>query len=220
LNGVFGYSRPDYLRTLFAQPVFSYDHFRFWSAAKIFTSSSAVGGLIFLCRVLEPDVGKPTRILPDSAEWPEQVMRCRRISTLVALVLSCCASAFAHHVAVVTQKENSIQNLTTAELGKILKSDIRKWPNGREIVVVINRNSTGSMEILQRLTRLPADKAREFMAEHKSVFVVVDSDAQVLEMVSAKAGALGIVPVRAVDGSIKVLKIDGKLPLEKGYLPD
>jgi ABC-type phosphate transport system substrate-binding protein len=146
-------------------------------------------------------------------------MKYRQISTLVAIVLSCCASAFAHHVAIVAQKENSIQNLTTAELGKILKSDIRKWPNGRDIVVVINRNSTGSMDLLQRLTRLPADKAKEFVAGHKNLFVVVESDTEVLEMVAGKAGALGIVPVRAVDSSIKVLKIDGKLPLEKGYLP-
>jgi hypothetical protein len=76
------------------------------------------------------------------------------------------------------------------------------------------------MELLQRLTQRPANKATGFMAEHKSLFVLVDSDAQVLETVAAKAGALGIVPVRAVDSSIKVLKVDGKLPLEKGYLPD
>jgi ABC-type phosphate transport system substrate-binding protein len=147
-------------------------------------------------------------------------MRCRKISTLVTIVLSCCASAFAHHVAIVAQKESYIQNLSSTELGKILKSEIKKWPNGRDIVVVINRNSTGSMELLQRLTQRPANKATGFMAEHKSPFVLVDSDAQVLETVAAKAGALGIVPVRAVDSSIKVLKVDGKLPLEKGYLPD
>ncbi|HKT50502.1 MAG TPA: hypothetical protein VJV96_09390 [Candidatus Angelobacter sp.] len=147
-------------------------------------------------------------------------MEYRKISTLVAILLSCCASAFAHHIAIVAQKQNSVQNLTATELGKILKSDTRKWPNGRDIVVVINRNSTGSMELIQRLTQLPAARAQTFVAEHKNLFVVVESDTQVLEIVAARAGAMGIVPVRSVDSSIKVLKIDGKLPLEKRYLPD
>jgi hypothetical protein len=52
-------------------------------------------------------------------------MRCRKISTLVTIVLSCCASAFAHHVAIVAQKESSIQNLSSTELGKILRSEIK-----------------------------------------------------------------------------------------------
>jgi hypothetical protein len=147
-------------------------------------------------------------------------MKYRPISTLVAIVLSCCAPAFAHHIAIVAQKQSSIQNLSTAELGKILKSNTIKWPNGRDIVVVINRNSPASMELLQRLAGLSAGKAQTFVAQHKSLFVVVESDTEVLELVAARAGALGILPVRLVDSSIKVLKIDGKLPLEKNYLPD
>lgn len=147
-------------------------------------------------------------------------MKCRTILTLIAIMLSCGASAFAHHIAIVAQKQSSVQNLSTAELGKILKSSTKRWPNGGDIVVVINRNSTGSMEVLQRLAGLPSGKVQTFVAEHKSLFVVVESDTEVLELVAARAGALGIVPVRSVDSRIKVLKIDGKLPLEKGYLPD
>lgn len=147
-------------------------------------------------------------------------MRCSKIATLIAVMLSCCTSAFAHHIAVITQKQSSIQNLSSAELEKIFKSDTKKWPNGREIVIVVNRNSPASMEMLQRFTRLNGDKGKAFLTQHKSLFVVVDSDGQVLDMVAARLGAIGMVDVRAIDSRIKVLKIDGKLPLEKGYLPD
>ena len=147
-------------------------------------------------------------------------MRCRKLLMLVAVLVSCYASAFAHHIAVVTQKQSSLQNLSTVELGKIFKSDMKKWPNGNNIVIVVNRNSPVSMEMVQHFTRLSGDKGRAFLAEHKSLFVIVDSDDQVLEMVAARLGALGMVDVRAIDSRIKVLKIDGKLPLEKGYLPD
>jgi ABC-type phosphate transport system substrate-binding protein len=147
-------------------------------------------------------------------------MRYRKLLVLVAVLVSCYASAFAHHVAVITQKENSLQNLSSVELGKIFKSDMKKWPNGRDIVIVLNANSPDSMEMLQHFTRLSSDKGKAFLAEHKSLFVIVDSDDQVLDMVSARPGSLGMVDVRAIDSRIKVLKIDGKLPLEKGYLPD
>ena len=147
-------------------------------------------------------------------------MRCRKISTLIAVMVSCCASAFAHHVAVITQKQSSIQNLSSVELGKIFKSDMKKWPNGRDVVIVVNRNSPASMGLLQRFTGLTGDKGKAFLAEHKSLFVIVDSDDQVLDTVAARLGAIGMVAVRAIDSRIKVLKIDGKLPLEKGYLPD
>ena len=147
-------------------------------------------------------------------------MRYRRLVTLVAVLVSCCAPAFAHHMAVVTQKQSSVQNLSSVELRKMFRSDMKKWPNGRDIVIVINRNSSASMEMLQRFTRLTGDKAKAFLAEHKSQFVVVDSDDQVLDTVSTTVGALGVLGVRAIDSRIKVLKIDGKLPLEKDYLPD
>jgi len=32
-------------------------------------------------------------------------------------------------------------------------------------------------------------------------------------------GAIGLVDVRSINDKVKVLKVDGKLPLENGYLP-
>jgi hypothetical protein len=32
-------------------------------------------------------------------------------------------------------------------------------------------------------------------------------------------GALGLVDVRSVDGTINVVRVDDKLPMESGYLP-
>ena len=109
--------------------------------------------------------------------------------------------------------------MSSAELARIFKSEMKKWPDGREIVVVLNRNSAASMEILERLSGMPDGKARLFIATHKDSFVLADTDAQVLGLVSGKEGALGLVDVHKVDSRIKVLKIDGKFPLEHGYLP-
>jgi hypothetical protein len=47
----------------------------------------------------------------------------------------------------------------------------------------------------------------------------VDSDADVLRIVESTPGALGLVEEHSIDDQVNVLKVDGKLPLESGYLP-
>jgi hypothetical protein len=51
-----------------------------------------------------------------------------------------------------------------------------------------------------------------------AAFVVADSDDVVLKMVAGNAGALGLVDVYAINSSVSVVKIEGKMPLEPGYL--
>jgi ABC-type phosphate transport system substrate-binding protein len=146
-------------------------------------------------------------------------MNYRRITVLALLVAFCWLPAHAHHVAVVVNQQNSAESLSSPELAKIFKLEMKKWADGQEIVLVLNRNSAVSMQILERLAGMPDNKARAFVAAHKDYFVLADSDTDVLALVSTRPGALGMVDVRAVDSNIKVLKIDGKLPLEKAYLP-
>jgi len=49
-------------------------------------------------------------------------------------------------------------------------------------------------------------------------FVIADSDDVVLKMVASTAGAVGICDVYTINSSVNVLKVDGKMPLEPGYL--
>jgi len=46
---------------------------------------------------------------------------------------------------------------------------------------------------------------------------IVDSDEELLRVVEATPGAIGIVDVYAINSSVKVLRIDGKLPFDVGY---
>jgi hypothetical protein len=48
---------------------------------------------------------------------------------------------------------------------------------------------------------------------------MADSDAEVLKIVQSIPGAIGLVDVRSVDNTINVVRVDGKLPMESGYLP-
>lgn len=64
-----------------------------------------------------------------------------------------------------------------------------------------------------------ADELRAMIAAHKDSIMMADSDEDVLKIVQSTPGAVGLVDVRSVDNTINVVRVDGKLPMESGYLP-
>jgi len=146
-------------------------------------------------------------------------MRLQRTAAVLVFVLSFFAPCFAHHMAVVVNKENSTDNLASIHLAKIFRSEVKKWPDGKNIVVILHTNSPGETETLERLIKVSAAEWKALIAAHKDSIMIEDSDADVLKRVQSTPGAIGVVDVRSVDSSIKVVRVDGKLPMESGYLP-
>ena len=146
-------------------------------------------------------------------------MRFHRVGILLAFLLTFLTPCFAHHMAVVVNKDNNVENVTAAHLSKIFRSEIKKWPDGRAVVLVLHKDSAGETETLQRLNKMTADELKALIAAHKDSIVVADSDAEVLKIVQSTPGAIGFVDVRSVDNTINVVRVDGKLPMESGYLP-
>jgi ABC-type phosphate transport system substrate-binding protein len=126
---------------------------------------------------------------------------------------------FAHHTAVVVNKDNAVENLTSAHLAKIIRGEIKKWPDGKNIVLVLHKDSAGEDETLERLNKMSAAEWRSFVSAHKDSILLVDSDADVLKEVQAEPGAIGLIEVHSIDNSVNVVHVDGKLPMELGYLP-
>jgi ABC-type phosphate transport system substrate-binding protein len=122
-------------------------------------------------------------------------------------------------MAVVVNKENPVENVTAAHLAKILRAEIKKWPDGKNVVLVLHKDSPGETETLQHLNKLSAAEWKTVLATHKDSILLVDTDADVLKAVQADPGAIGLVEEHSLDSSITVVKVDGKLPMESGYLP-
>jgi ABC-type phosphate transport system substrate-binding protein len=146
-------------------------------------------------------------------------MRFRRIAALHVFLLTFLAPCFAHHMAVVVNKENNVGNVTAVHLSKIFRSEIKKWSDGQGVVLVLHKDSEGETETLERLNKMTASEWKALIAAHKESIIMADSDADVLKLVQATPGAIGLVDVRAVDNTINVVRVDGKLPMESGYLP-
>jgi ABC-type phosphate transport system substrate-binding protein len=121
-------------------------------------------------------------------------------------------------MAVVVAADNSVTNLTSVQLGKIFRAEAKKWPDGRDIVVVLHRASAGEAITLQHLNKMTAAQFAAWSKEHRDQLKLVDSDQEMLTVVETTPGAVGLVDVRAVNDKVKVLHVDGKLPMEDGYL--
>jgi phosphate transport system substrate-binding protein len=146
-------------------------------------------------------------------------MKFRRLAALPAFLLTFLSTCFAHHLAVVVNKDNNVDHVTAAHLAKMIRAEVKTWPDGKAIVLVLHRDSAGEMETLEHLNKMSAAEWKALVAAHKDSIQLADSDADVLRIVQSTPGALGFVEVRSVNNTVNVVKVDGKLPMESGYLP-
>jgi phosphate transport system substrate-binding protein len=146
-------------------------------------------------------------------------MRQRRILGTLVSVLCLLTPCLAHHMAVVTDKENKIENVSSAHLARIFKGEVKKWPDGRNLVVVMHSSSTDEIGTLARLTKMSDAEVRAMIAERKDSIRKVATDAEVIGAVASTPGAIGMVEERSITDRVRVIKVDGKLPMETGYLP-
>lgn len=122
-------------------------------------------------------------------------------------------------MAVVVNKDNKVEDVTAVHLGKIFRSEIKKWPDGKAVILVLHKNSEGETETLERLIKMSPGELKALIATHKDSIMVADSDADVLKIVQSTPGAVGLVEIHSIDNTVNVVKVDGKLPMESGYLP-
>jgi hypothetical protein len=95
----------------------------------------------------------------------------------------------------------------------------QKWPDGTAVKVVLRDPSSPEMELLLwRVYKIPPDDLRKFIAGHRDSVVIVDSNEAMLSAVQSIPGAIGLIDVFLINKQVKVIKIDGKLPVEYGYI--
>jgi ABC-type phosphate transport system substrate-binding protein len=125
----------------------------------------------------------------------------------------------ARQLALVADTGNATANLTSADLVKIFNAHTRTWPDGRPITIVLRDPSSADMQlVLRKLFNMTPDQAQTFIQAHKGAIVVADSDDAVIHFVSSTRGAVGVIDLYSLTKDVNVLKIDGKLPVEQGYL--
>jgi ABC-type phosphate transport system substrate-binding protein len=143
---------------------------------------------------------------------------CRQLLILLCLAGACCL-AQAKQLAVITDPANPVSDLSTAALVKIFNSHTQTWPDGKPVKLVVHDPASPEMRlVVRKLLAMTPDQAEAFLQSRSHMMVVADSDDAVLKFVSGTRGAIGIVDLFSITKDVKVLKIDGKLPVEQGYV--
>ncbi len=124
--------------------------------------------------------------------------------------------------ALVTATGNKLQGVSMAELIKLCKGAQRTWPDGRNFTLVIHDPESPEMHgAIQKLFGVAAPEVKPLLAklnESRPVIRIAETDEQLLRTVEATPGAVGLVDVYAINSAVKVLRIDGKLPFDVGYV--
>jgi len=133
--------------------------------------------------------------------------------------------AAARDLAVVSNKANTVREITLPDLVKVCKAQTNRWPDGKPVTFIMRAPSAPEMKILlEKVYDLPEGQVKELIStanrgrvNHPAI-VVAESDEDLVNKVASIPGAVGVVDVYAINSSVSVVKLAGKLPLEPGYL--
>ncbi len=147
------------------------------------------------------------------------VPRFTRMVVLVLLIGALSSAAWAKEVALVVSKSSQLKGVQSAEVIKAFKTPPAKWADGREIVFVMKAPSSSETRVFgTKFLNWPVEQLPASFSDSKKTFLFVATDEEVIKAVNNMPNAFGVVDLYSINGSVTVLKIDGKLPLEPGYM--
>jgi ABC-type phosphate transport system substrate-binding protein len=128
-------------------------------------------------------------------------------------------------VAVVVHPDVPVDNLTGAELRRLVLGDREFWPAGVRITLLLRAPVAHERDVvLKNLCDMSEAQFRQhwiakvFRADTALAPKIVYSTEMAVDMVNRLPGAITFVDASQVGKNLKVVKIDGRLPGEKGYL--
>jgi hypothetical protein len=148
----------------------------------------------------------------------------RRGLLLALLLLSGATLALAKDVALIANKGGSVSAITIPDLVKLCKAQTNRWPDGKSVTLVMRDPGSPEMKmVLEKLYSMTPEAVNELIAtanhgrmNHPAI-IVVTSDDEIVKKVAGTPGAVGLVDVYAINSSVDVMKVAGKLPFEPGY---
>jgi ABC-type phosphate transport system substrate-binding protein len=135
------------------------------------------------------------------------------------------SSASARDLAVVSNKANALGAITVPDLVKVSKGQTSHWSDGKSVTFIMRAPASAEMRVfLEKVYELSEAQVKDLVstANHgrpgHPAIMIVDSDEDLVNKVASIPGAIGVVDVYAINSSVSVVKLGGKLPLEPGYL--
>lgn len=153
--------------------------------------------------------------------WTQRISVSAAVLALTLFFMPKPVSPAIKNIAVVMSAGTKIDDVQLSELMKLCKGVQKTWIEGRSFTLVMTDPSSPDMRAaVQKLFNMsPADlkTALPKINETRVVVRIVDADTDLLRTVAEIPGAVGIVDVYAINSTVKVIRLDGKLPFDVGY---
>jgi hypothetical protein len=127
-------------------------------------------------------------------------------------------------IAVVVRSDTPAENLSLVEIRKLLLGDRQFWNSSLRVTLLIRAPAAREREVVLRAIYQMSEAqfrqywiSKVFRAEATSGPKIVYSNEMATELVNAIPGSVAFVDAAQVPKGLKIIKIDGKLPGEKGY---
>ena len=127
-------------------------------------------------------------------------------------------------VAIIVNPNNPVDGLSFRELRALFELQQQFWKDGKRVSLVTQKAGPPEKQlVLSKVYRRSEDSLnrywmnRMFNAEIYTIPKPRASNNAVKQVISRLPNGIGFISMSAVDSSVKVLRIDGRLPGEAGY---
>ncbi|HEV1994169.1 MAG TPA: hypothetical protein VGR03_07555 [Candidatus Acidoferrum sp.] len=139
----------------------------------------------------------------------------------IASMLGVASVAAIKNMAVVISAGSKLSDVPLADLVKLCKGNQKTWSDGKSFTLVIKNPEAPEMRVaMQKLFGDAGGDVKAAIAkvnESRLIVKIVGSDEELLRIVETTPGTVGILDVYSINSSVKVLRVDGKLPFDAGY---
>jgi len=127
-------------------------------------------------------------------------------------------------LAIIINRANPVDNLSLVELRRLFLGERNHWPNGHRVAVaMLDYGQPERQTVLRLIFRMDEKTYQDHLLRgmfRGDVFVApktLASPTIVRKFIFNAPGAIGYVRASDVDGTVKVVRIDGLLPQDKDY---
>ena len=146
------------------------------------------------------------------------------LKRIAALLLFLASASWAADVAIVVRPDLPVDKLSFAEVRKLFLGDRQYWTANLRVTLLMRAPVARERDIVLRTIYSMSEAqfrqywiSKVFRAETATGRKVVYSNEMAIELVAAIPGAVAYVDAAHAPKNLKILKIDGKLPGDRGY---
>jgi phosphate transport system substrate-binding protein len=146
------------------------------------------------------------------------------IFVLIPLAVPGLLKAADDDLSVIVNKSNPIDNLTRAQLRKLMLGEQDSWPGGKKVSIVLRKPGEPERSgVLRSICGMSEDDFNQhlmhanFTGETAGAPKALGSGAAVRQLVTVLPGGIGFVRAAEVNDAVKIVTVDGVAPGQPGY---